>query len=148
MTTPQLPPLPEPCPAYDFTEDSLVYSVGEAKKIQREAFDAGAALSARPVAESIHAENAKTLQALVDGLREMLGVKDGESLKEAVQARSASAVQSGWQPIETAPKDELIVIYQPKFKRVTTAINDGFDWVHATNWQPLPPAPTKKEQEA
>lgn len=85
MTTPQLPPLPEPGPAYDFTEDSLVYSVGEAKKIQREAFDAGAALSARPVAESIHEANARTLQALVDELRQMLGVKEGESLTASVR---------------------------------------------------------------
>lgn len=67
-------------------------------------------------------------------------------LADLDEARAAlSAAKAGrWQPIETAPKDECIVIYQPRFKRVTTAINDGFDWVHATHWQPLPAPPAQK----
>lgn len=50
------------------------------------------AIDPRPVAGSIHSENAKTLQAIINELREMLGLKYGESLKDAVQALSARQV--------------------------------------------------------
>jgi hypothetical protein len=59
----------------------------------------------------------------------------------ATPAPQALAQQVSWQPIETAPKYESILIYQPKFRRTTLVINDGFEWKHATHWMPLPPAP-------
>lgn len=92
MTTPQLPPLPETTynlfyeqpggiedEGYQYTLDEPGYTADQMRAY------ALASLSTRPVAESIHAENAKTLQALVDELREMLGVKEGESLTASVR---------------------------------------------------------------
>jgi hypothetical protein len=65
--------------------------------------------------------------------------------REALEEAKALAQQGGqpvaWQPIEIAPKYESILIYQPEFRRTTIAINDGFEWKHATHWMPLPPAP-------
>jgi Lar family restriction alleviation protein len=60
-----------------------------------------AALSSRPVADSIHAENAKTLQAVIDELRDMLGLSEGDSLKAAVQAVVARQVQ----PVQACAPD-------------------------------------------
>ena len=54
-----------------------------------------------------------------------------------------AALKAQWQPIETAPAGESILIYQSKFKRVSLAINDGFEWKHATHWMPLPQEPTE-----
>lgn len=85
MTPPQLPPLPEPYCVHHRYDGSMNYFSAD----QMRAY-ALAALSTSHVAESIHAENAKTLQALVDELREMLGVKEGESLKAAVQGLAAT----------------------------------------------------------
>lgn len=77
MTTPQLPPLPEPA----FPQGAIV-------NLRSGAFSATQVrelLSTRPVAESIHEANARTLQAVIDELREMLGVKEGESLTASVR---------------------------------------------------------------
>lgn len=117
MTTPQLPPLPEqvlPCPfcggrswiasnrdthklfaehsescLWADDEDPIVTTPATDYALAAliESWNTRAALSTRPVAESIHEANAKTLQALVDELREMLGLDHGESLKEAVQRK-------------------------------------------------------------
>lgn len=80
MTTPQFPSLPEP----DRTMWQHGQQIDHYTADQMRAY-ALAALSTRPVAESIHEANARTLQALVDELREMLGAKDGESLTNAVR---------------------------------------------------------------
>lgn len=53
-----------------------------------------------------------------------------------------------WQPIETAPKWESILIYQPKFNRVAISLNDGFEYKHATHWMPLPPPPSTSARDA
>jgi hypothetical protein len=63
------------------------------------------------------------------------------AIEEAVLARVAPT----WQPIETAPKFETILIWQPEYKRVTLSINDGFEWKHATHWMPLPAPPSHQE---
>lgn len=88
MTTQQLPPQSEP----DRTMWQHGQQIDHYTANQMRAY-ALAALSTRPVSESIHEANAKTLQALVDELREMLGVKEGESLKEAVQQLAERPVQ-------------------------------------------------------
>lgn len=115
MTTPQLPPLPEqvlPCPfcggrawitsnrdthklfaehsescLWADDEDPIVTTPATDYALAAliESWNTRAALSTRPVAESIHEANARTLQALVDELREMLGVKEGESLTASVR---------------------------------------------------------------
>jgi hypothetical protein len=140
MTTPQLPPLPEPTvkewygPNSDLNEEWLYDSD------QMQAY-ALAALSTRPVAESIHEANAKTLQALVDELREMLGVKEGESLKEAVQR----AINDGnryqwwattmfWRPSDVARVIGPCESADQLDAAIDAAMNDA--------------APIKKEQEA
>lgn len=147
MTTPQLPPLPEPARTMWQHGKQIDHYTAD----QMRAY-ALAALSTRPVSESIHAENARTLQAFVDELREMLGVKEGESLKDAVRALSASAAQAGWQPIETAPKGQLVLLWATRGS-ARCVIDDWGDFdrynhPRITHWMPLPPAPIKKEQEA
>lgn len=82
MTTPQLPPLPEPYCVHHRLDRSGSTSYFSADQMRAYAL---AAISTRPVSESIHEANAKTLQALVDELREMLGVKEGESLTASVR---------------------------------------------------------------
>ena len=62
-----------------------------------------------------------------------------------------------WQPIETAPKDELILVGPAKRMGICTAMNhtqDGWvtetpsEWVSIytpTHWMPLPPEPETSE---
>ena len=66
MTTPQLPPLPEP----DRTMWQHGQQIDHYTADQMRAY-ALAALSTRPVAESIHEANARTLQAVIDELRDV-----------------------------------------------------------------------------
>lgn len=58
---------------------------------------------------------------------------------------------TGWQPIETAPKDEkeiltyrgvglmAVAIWFPEINR--WCVSDGCDIVNVTHWQPLPEPP-------
>ena len=70
----------------------------------------------------------------------------GNLLREVISGMAQSEPDErdkvdAWQPIETAPKWESILIYQPKFNRVAISLNDGFEYKHATHWMPLPPPP-------
>lgn len=70
-----------------------------------------------------------------------------------VFAAPQPAIPDGWQPIETAPKDELILVGPTKRMGVCAAMNhsrDGWgtetpsEWVTIytpTHWMPLPAAP-------
>jgi hypothetical protein len=62
----------------------------------------------------------------------------GQSVTAVIAEKQAA---EGWRPIDTAPKNEEILIYQPRFKRVTLSINDGFEYKEATHWMPLPLPP-------
>jgi hypothetical protein len=53
----------------------------------------------------------------------------------------------GWQPIEAAPRDVMILIFQPP-SRITFSINDGFEYKLATHWKPLPQPPAIKGEQA
>ena len=51
-----------------------------------------------------------------------------------------------WQPIETAPKDQVIDLWHPEFGHIADQwwdSKDGFDWpvAGATHWMPLPAPP-------
>lgn len=104
MNTPEsLPPLPEADvliedgrDEYGYVTYAHAHSDDSMRAYATEAVNV--ALSVRPVADSIHAENAKTLQAIIDELREMLGLAEGDSLKAAVQALSARQVQPVGEP--------------------------------------------------
>lgn len=74
-------------------------------------------------------------------IRDRLQVGDTETPLYAAPLPAVAQVSQGWQPIETAPKDETILIYQPRFGRVTLSINDGFEYKEATHWMPLPEPP-------
>lgn len=136
MTTPQLPPLPEPEGVIVVRTQALRAFTAD----QMRAY-ALAALSNRPVAESIHEANARTLQAVVDELREMLGVKEGESLKEAVKALSASAEQS----------EPIAHLWMHEATGHTRVVMNDEVWTASNAWFCVGPivlaAPIKKEQD-
>lgn len=71
---------------------------------------------------------------------QMRWVFDLEALRDMMRSAPVQAVPD-WQPIETAPKDEMILVYQPKLNRVTLSINDGFAYRYSTHWMPLPQPP-------
>lgn len=60
-----------------------------------------------------------------------------------LQAQRKPLTDEKWQPIETAPHYETILIWQPKYQRLALSINDGFQYKHATHWMPLPAPPTE-----
>lgn len=88
--------------------------------------------------EALARENCMRIRADLAAERDALQ-NEIDHLRSALAQQGEQPV--AWQPIETAPKYESILIYQPKFRRTTIAINDGFEWKHATHWMPLPPAP-------
>ena len=58
---------------------------------------------------------------------------------------------SEWQPIETAPKDEsIILVYSTEDGWAVATWNDGNWWTdggwshYPTHWMPLPPAPEQR----
>jgi hypothetical protein len=80
---------------------------------------------------------------------------DGGKVARAALSASQPA-PSPWKPIETAPKDELIIVGPTKRMGICVAMNhsrDGWvtetcaEWVSMytpTHWMPLPPAPQKE----
>jgi len=76
-----------------------------------------------------------------------------EELADEYCARAAIAVMPGWQPIESAPKDETNLILLWNGEKVTGGAPWGSgwaDWMHdwieppPTHWMPLPPPPQEK----
>lgn len=68
---------------------------------------------ARPTASSIHLENARTLQAIIDELRTILNLKRGDSLIEAV--RQLAALKTT-QPQPFVLTQEILTDLQNKYQ--------------------------------
>jgi len=92
------------------------------------------------------------------GLREMQLI--GESLEDAKRIKELEA-QLAWQPIETAPKDETVILTLCKNGRIAPAVwydnpfgdihtvidNFSGKWWTVTHWMPLPKPPKEQPHE-
>lgn len=89
--------------------------------------------------------------AIVECMKCGGGLESGDEGEESGKRWNTRASQ--WQPIDTAPKDTLILCYSPRYGIVGTGIYDGVDiemflpnredcgtWMF-THWMPLPDPP-------